>query len=299
MSDWSPITWRLRSRTLTTADHTLIMGVLNVTPDSFSDGGRFFPDDTVAVDAAIVHGRAMYEQGADIVDVGGESTRPGATAVPEDEEVDRVVPVVAGLVDEGVVVSVDTTKPAVARAALDAGAEAVNDVTALGDPAMVAACAEAGAGVVLMHMQGAPRTMQIDPRYDDVLADVGSALRAWAGRAEASGIAHDRICLDPGIGFGKTPAHNLALLCGLDDLAGMGYPIVLGASRKSLLGAILERAGHPASPEARDPATGATLALAIRAGVGVLRVHNVAAAVQVGRVADAIVRFSRGDDEGA
>jgi len=204
--------------------------------------------------------------------------------------------VVAGLVERNIVVSVDTMKPAVAAAALDAGAEAVNDVTALRDPAMVEVCREAGAGVVLMHMQGDPRTMQLDPHYRDVVLDVGDMLRDRATAVEAGGVARERICLDPGIGFGKTRHHNLRLLAHLDDLVAVGYPVVLGTSRKSTLGAILEGAGHPAPPEARDFATSATLALAIQAGAAVLRVHNVAAAVQVGRVADAIVRSSHDND---
>jgi dihydropteroate synthase len=296
----SPLQWRLRTRTLTTEDHTLIMGVLNVTPDSFSDGGGFFGDAVSEGVAAIAHGAAMWEQGADLIDVGGESTRPGATAVSAAEELARVLPVVSGLVKRGITVSVDTAKPEVAAAALEVGAEAINDVTALRDPAMIEVCRQAGAGVVLMHMQGEPRTMQHDPRYGDVVAEVGAMLRDRAAAVETAGIARDRIAIDPGIGFGKTRAHNLALLAGLDDLVAAGYPVVLGTSRKSTLGAILEQAGHPAPPELRDAATGATLALGIRAGAAVLRVHNVAAAVQVGRVADAIVRASfDSNDEGA
>ncbi len=300
MLDRSPITWRLRTRTLSTADHTLIMGVLNVTPDSFSDGGRFFGDAVAETVAAVAHGAAMWEQGADIIDVGGESTRPGAGEVSADEETKRVLPVVSGLVRQGIVVSVDTAKPVVAAAALDAGAEAINDVTALREPAMVEVCREAGAGVVLMHMQGDPHTMQLHPQYADVVSEVGGMLRDRAALVEAAGIERDHLCLDPGIGFGKTRAHNVALLARLDELVAAGYPVVLGTSRKSTLGAILEHAGHPAPPEARDFATGATLALAIQAGAAVLRVHNVPAAVQVGRVADAIVRSSHDDDsEGA
>jgi dihydropteroate synthase len=300
MAAWSPLRWRLRTRTLGTEDHTLIMGVLNVTPDSFSDGGRFFGDAAAEAVAAIAHGAAMWEQGADLIDVGGESTRPGAAEVSAVEEIARVLPVVSGLVKQGIVVSVDTSKPAVAAAALEAGAEAINDVTALRDPAMVEVCRETGAGVVLMHMQGEPRTMQRDPHYGNVVAEVGGMLRDRAAAVEAAGVARDHISIDPGIGFGKTRAHNLALLAGLDELVAAGYPVVLGTSRKSTLGAILEQAGHPAPPESRDAATGATLALGIQAGAAVLRVHNVAAAVQVGRVTDAIVRASLdNDDEGA
>jgi dihydropteroate synthase len=277
------VTWQLRTRTLSTADHTLIMGVLNVTPDSFSDGGEHVRD-------PVRHGLAMWEAGADLVDVGGESTRPGSTGVDASVELARVVPVVSELAAAGVVVSVDTRKPAVAAAAIDAGCEVINDVTALTDPTMAEVCADGEVGVVLMHMRGTPETMQDGPGYDDVVGEVTDALGTAAVQAEAAGIARDRICIDPGIGFGKTQEHNLALLAHLDALVATGYPLLVGASRKGFLGRILDAAGHPAVAAERDPATGAAVALAVAAGAAVVRVHDVAAALQVTRTADAIVR---------
>ncbi len=207
-----------------------------------------------------------------------------------------MVPVVAGLAARGVVVSVDTSKAAVAEAALAAGAEIVNDVSAFSDPEMTGVCSGSGAGVVLMHMRGTPRTMQDDPQYDDVVADVRRFLLERAGAAVHAGIAPSSICLDPGIGFGKTFAHNLELLAALDELVEAGYPVLLGASRKGFLGGLLEEAGHPAAAEDRDAATGATTALAIAAGVAVIRVHDVASALQVARIADAIVRARSTND---
>lgn len=276
---------------LSTLDHTLIMGVLNVTPDSFSDGGDFFtPSGEVDHDAAIHHGLELQEAGADLVDIGGESTRPGSRGVDATTELDRILPVVRDLAAAGVVVSVDTSKPGVAEASIDAGAEVVNDVTALGDPDMGRVCADAGVGVVLMHLQGSPETMQDDPGYGDVVAEVRDSLLGDAARTEAAGITPNRICVDPGIGFGKTLDHNLALLAHLGVLVDTEYPVLVGASRKGSLGKILELAGHPAGAEDRDPATGATVALAITEGAAVLRVHNVPAAVQAARIADAIVR---------
>lgn len=277
--------WRVRTRTLSTVDHTLIMGILNVTPDSFSDGGRF----SGAV-PAIAAGRRLAAAGADIVDVGGESTRPGAAEVEPAMEIERVVPVVRGLAESGIVVSVDTSKAAVAAAAIAAGAEIVNDVTALRDPDMAPVCAGAGVGVVVMHMQGTPRTMQQAPRYDDVVSEVRSYLLERAAWAQRQGIDGERLCLDPGIGFGKTLEHNLALLGGLAELAGTGYPLLVGASRKRFLGAVLAASGIETSPGERDTATAATTALAIAAGCAVIRVHDVAGTLEVARIADAIVR---------
>ena len=265
------------------------MGVLNVTPDSFSDGGLV--DETgVDHEAAFVRGKSMVDQGADVVDVGGESTRPGSAGVGADEEIRRVVPVVERLAAAGVVVSIDTSKAAVAQAALDAGAEIVNDVTALSDPEMAKVCAASGCGLVLMHMQGTPRTMQEAPQYDDVVLDVAYALRDAAAAAVESGIERSKIVLDPGIGFGKTWNHNLELLHNLERIALLGYPLLVGASRKSFLGAILDAAGHHTEPSERDPATLATVALAIASGVAAVRVHDVAGALQAARTADAIVR---------
>ncbi|HEX9642422.1 MAG TPA: dihydropteroate synthase [Acidimicrobiia bacterium] len=296
MAGFSPVEWRLRTRTLSTGDHTLIMGIVNVTPDSFSDGGAFVGDAAGPADhaAALAHGLRLVADGADVVDVGGESTRPGAADVPLDVELQRVIPVVAELAARNVVVSVDTSKPEVARAALEAGAEAVNDVTALADPAMVEVCATAGAGVVLMHMQGTPRSMQAAPRYGDVVEEVTGYLLGRAAAVAAGGVAAERICIDPGIGFGKALDHNLALLGSLDRLVAAGHPVALGASRKSFLGAILERSGRRVDAADRDPATGATTALAVAAGVAVIRVHDVASTLQVVRIADAIVRATSG-----
>jgi len=271
---------------LPTDERTVVMGVLNVTPDSFSDGGNFF--DT---GAAIERGLEMIAQGADLVDVGGESTRPGSLPVPEGEERRRVVPVVAALSAAGGVVSVDTAKGTVARSALAAGATVVNDVTALADPETAVAIAAAGAGVVLMHMQGAPRTMQEDPHYDDVVTEVRDFLLDRAAAAEDAGIRADAICLDPGIGFGKTLEHNLALLGHLDVLAAAGYPVLVGASRKSFLEHLL----GPIAAEDRDPATAAAHVLAIARGATLIRVHNVVMGLRTARVADAIVRAAGGE----
>lgn len=287
-----PLTWRLRTRTLDTADHTLVMGVVNVTPDSFSDGGVHTAGGVIDHRSAISHGLGLIEAGADIVDVGGESTRPRSRPVAAADEAARVLPIVEALVSEGAVVSIDTTKVEVAAAALEAGAEIVNDVTALADPAMGRLCAESGCAVVLVHMKGTPQTMQDDPRYDDVVTEVATALGRAADGAIEAGVAPDRICVDPGIGFGKTSLHNLELLRSLDHLVAYRRPVLVGASRKGFLGAILEAAGHPAPPQGRDPATLATVALAVASGAAVIRAHDVAGAVQATRTADAIVRTS-------
>lgn len=241
-----------------------LMGVVNVTPDSFSDGGAFeHPRDAVAA------GLRLVEQGALVVDVGGESTRPGAAPVDDDEEMGRVLPVVAGLVAEGVVVSVDTRKPRVAEAALAEGAALVNDVAGLRDARMVEVCANAGAPAVVMHMLGDPRTMQADPRYHDVVADVTGYLLAAAERALAAGVPS--VVLDVGLGFGKTVEHNLALLNATGALAAHGHPVLVGASRKSFLGRV-------AGVERPADRLGATLAAhlhAARLGAALLRVHDV------------------------
>ncbi len=259
---------------------TQLMGVVNVTPDSFSDGGLYFDPE-----AAIAHGRELAAAGAAILDVGGESTRPGAEVVPEDEELRRVVPVIEGLVATDGQVSVDTSKAAVAAAALDAGAAIVNDVTALrGDPEMAALCAERGATVVLMHMRGEPRTMQDDPRYDDVVAEVKAFLAERLGAAVAAGIAEEDVWLDPGIGFGKTAAHNLELLRRLGELRELGRPLVIGTSRKSFIG----RVDGSAAGE-RLGGTIASSVLAAAEGAEVLRVHDVAEVRQALAVATAIL----------
>ena len=242
-----------------------IMGVLNVTPNSFSDGGRYFNSAR-----AIEHARRMMDDGADLVDIGGESTRPGAVPVDEAEELRRVIPLVAALAGEGVPVSVDTRKPAVMRAALDAGAAMINDVCGLTAPGAVEAVAAADAGVCLMHMQGDPRTMQQAPEYDDVVAEVRRFLLARAAACEAAGIARERIVLDPGFGFGKTLKHNLALLAGLPALAAAGYPVLAGLSRKSSLG---ELTGRPV--DERLAASIAAALAAVARGASLLRVHDV------------------------
>jgi dihydropteroate synthase len=233
---------------------------------------------------------AMAEAGADLVDVGGESTRPGAEPVDADEEIARVVPVVAALAERGIVVSIDTSKAVVAAAALAAGAEVVNDVTSLGDPDMAGVVAEWRAGLVIMHMLGTPRTMQDDPRYDDVVSEVRDFLVQRAAVAEGAGVTGDRIAIDPGVGFGKTVGHNLQLLGGVTAIADTGYPVVIGASRKSFLAALL----GPLPPEERDAPTAAAHVLAISGGAAVIRVHDVVVALRTARVADAIVRQQGG-----
>jgi len=249
--------------TLRTREHALLMGVLNVTPDSFSDGGRF-----ATPDQAAAAGRALHDAGAALVDVGGESTRPGAPPVPPARELDRVLPVLERL--RGLPLSIDTRRASVAARALDAGVLVVNDVSAGADPEMLPLVAERGAGLVLMHMRGDPATMQADPRYDDVVREVEDYLLGRAATAEAAGVARDRILLDPGIGFGKTVVHNLALLAALPRLAGRGYPVLVGVSRKSFLGAITGR-----DAAGRGDATTAAVALAAFHGAAVVRVHDV------------------------
>jgi dihydropteroate synthase len=249
-----------------------IMGVVNVTPDSFSDGGEFLDRD-----AAIAQAARLAVEGADMLDVGGESTRPGSRGIGEAEERRRVVPVIAGVRAAGIAarISVDTSKAAVAAAALDAGADYVNDVTALrGDPDLAALVADRGAGVCLMHMLGSPRTMQDDPRYDDVVDTVKAFLEARMAAAVRAGIAEERIDLDPGIGFGKTVAHNLELIDRLGELVALGRPVVLGTSRKGFLGRITGRE----DPHARVAGTLATLVLGLERGATVFRVHDVAPA---------------------
>ena len=249
-------------------DRPRLMGVLNVTPDSFSDGGDF-----AAEDDAIAHGRAMAEAGADIIDVGGESTRPGSHAPDEAEEMRRVVPVIRALAGDGLLVSVDTRRAAVMAAALDAGARIVNDMSALGhDPAARAAVARRGAWVVLAHMQGTPETMQRRPRYDDASLDVFDALAARVDAAEAAGIPRARIVVDPGIGFGKSARHNLEILRDLALFHGLGCPLLVGASRKSFIGRL--SAGE--APKARLPGSLAAGLHALGEGAHILRVHDVA-----------------------
>jgi dihydropteroate synthase len=246
-----------------------IMGVLNVTPDSFSDGGEWFD-----FGAAVERGRVLVAEGADIVDVGGESTRPRANPVAEGEELRRVVPAVEALGGLGAQISVDTMKPAVAAAAISAGATYVNDVTAFRhDPAMAGLVAQRGCDCCLMHMLGEPRTMQDDPRYGDVVDDVKAFLVERAAFAVREGVAESRIQVDPGIGFGKTIAHNLELLRRLDEIVALGFPVVIGTSRKSFLGRLTGRE----DPHDRVAATVATTVMALERGAAVFRVHDVAA----------------------
>lgn len=261
--------WQLTDRTIDLTHRVLVMGIVNVTPDSFSDGGRYFD-----VDRAAEHAIDLVRQGADILDVGGESTRPGANPVELGEELDRVLPVIerlAGRVE--VPISIDTAKAEVARRAIAAGAHIINDVTALrGDPGMAAVARESGAGVVLMHMIGTPRTMQQDPVYTDVVAEVARFLNERAVFAESAGIDRERLVLDPGIGFGKTLEHNVALFQRMRELTQLGRPLLVGASRKAFIGKLL----GGAQPGERLEGTLAAVVAAICAGAKIVRVHDVA-----------------------
>ena len=263
-----------------------ILGVLNVTPDSFSDGGAFLDPER-----AVEHGLRLEAEGAGAIEVGGESTRPGAEPVPLGIELERVVPVVRALAGRSkVAIAVDTTKLEVARAALDAGATIVNDVSAgRADPGILALAAEREATLVLMHMLGSPRDMQQAPRYDDVVAEVAAFLRERAGAAAAAGVPPRRIWLDPGIGFGKTLEHNLELIARLPEIAALGHPVCLGVSRKSFIAAIEAAAGVAKSPpESRIGGTAAAVALGVLGGASILRVHDVAIMAQAARVARAL-----------
>jgi dihydropteroate synthase len=263
---------------------TLVMGVLNVTPDSFSDGGTFLD-----VGRAVEHAREMAQAGADIIDVGGESTRPGAANVSAEEELRRVLPVIERLRD--LTVSVDTTKAAIAEEALAAGARIVNDISALRfDPRVVDVVRDAGAGVVLMHMQGTPQTMQQNPHYDDVVAEVRSFLAERIAFAESHGLKKSQIAVDPGIGFGKTVEHNLQLLARLGEFSSLGCALMVGTSRKSFIGRVLAPLGSEPGREtdARLWGTAATVAWAVTRGVRVVRVHDVAEMTNVVRMVEAV-----------
>ena len=242
------------------------MGVVNITPDSFSDGGHF-----VDPRAAIDHAFRLIEEGADIIDVGAESTRPGARSVPQDEELERLLPVLQALRSAAVPVSVDTIKPAVMRAAIDEGASLINDINALRAEGALQAVAGASVGVCLMHLKGNPRNMQDSPAYDNVVAEVTQFLAERVAVAEASGIARDRISIDPGFGFGKTAGHNMQLLKGLGAICDLGLPVIFGASRKSTLGAVT---GRPVTE--RVHASVAAALLAVDRGAAIVRVHDVA-----------------------
>ena len=281
--------WVCGERRLDVFERVHIMGILNVTPDSFSDGGEHFSQ-SLAIERAL----RMADEGADIIDIGGESTRPGAEQVPVEEEIKRVIPIVASLSkDMRAAISIDTTKAAVAAAALEAGAVIVNDVSAMRfDSNMTKVVKESGAGVVLMHMLGTPRTMQRDPHYEDVVAEVSESLHRWADEAGENGIARESIAIDPGIGFGKTVQHNLRLLKDLavlsapkstDSRESFRYPLVVGPSRKSFIGATLDvEVGD------RVEGTAATVAWSVARGAQVVRVHDVKQMARVVRMTEAI-----------
>jgi dihydropteroate synthase len=261
-----------------------VMGVLNVTPDSFSDGGRFFEPNR-ALDRA----REMVAEGADVIDVGGESTRPGAESVTVEEELRRTVGIVASLASEGVAVSIDTSKPEVANACLDAGALIVNDVTALRNDDMKRVCADAACTVCLMHMKGDPRTMQTAPAYEDVVGEVKEELDVRAQNAIKAGVARHNIWIDPGIGFGKTVEHNLRLLKGIGELVALGYPVLVGVSRKSFIGRLLGPESAPLPVEERLVGSLAAQTVAQMNGVRIVRTHDVAATRGAARVVQAIL----------
>ena len=274
-----PTHWRLRTRSLElpspggTLRRPLVMGIVNVTPDSFSDGGRH-----ASVEAAVAHGLALVAEGADILDVGGESTRPYAAPVPLDEELRRVSEVVRRLATEtSVPVSIDTSKAAVAARTIELGAEIINDVTGLeGDPAILAIACDTGAGICAMHMRGTPQTMQVDPRYDDVVDEIHDYLASRRDALVATGIPLEKLCLDPGIGFGKTHAHNRALMAAAGRFLDLGVPILVGHSRKGFIRKSIEEAlGRPASLDEVDAGTaGAACGLAAQ-GIQIVRVHAV------------------------
>jgi dihydropteroate synthase len=284
------LTLEVRGRRFSLGPKTWLMGIVNVTPDSFSDGGAFFD-----ADRAVDHGLELACQGADILDVGGESTRPGSFPVPAEEEMRRVLPVIEALRKRtAVLLSIDTTKAAVARAALEAGADIVNDISGLRfDPAMGPVVAASGAGLVLMHMKGTPRTMQESPRYDDLMGEIGAFLRDRVKEAEAAGVSRERIVVDPGVGFGKTPEHNLTLLNRLAELEAVGRPLCVGLSRKSFIGRIL---GLP--PGERLEGTIAAAVLAVGRGARILRVHDVGPVSRAVRVAEAVLDADGGREDG-
>jgi dihydropteroate synthase len=274
--------WRTNRRVFDLRERGVIMGILNVTPDSFSDGGHYS-----AAETAVNHALRMVEDGAEIIDVGGESTRPGAEEVSADEEMRRVVPIIKMLRGRSdTAISIDTSKAEVARAAMEAGAEIINDVTALTrDPAMATVAAESNAGVVLMHMQGTPRSMQNDPDYEDVVREVKVYLASRLVAARNAGIEDERMAIDPGIGFGKTPEHNWALIRTLEVFADLARPVLLGVSRKSLL---KEIAGD--DMPRRDAATAALTALGRSKGARIFRVHEIAGNLGALRAAERLLR---------
>ena len=275
--------WSCGDHTLSLGERTLVMGIVNVTPDSFSDGAMF-----ASVDDAVAHGVRLVDEGADLLDVGGESTRPGSDPIDADEELLRVVPVIEGLVKArpATPLSVDTRKPEVASAALDVGASVVNDIAGGRNSALLETVSRTGAGVVLMHMLGEPKTMQDDPRYDDVVAEVHEFLRERIEAAVFAGIPEERVCIDPGIGFGKTVDHNLALLRAVPALRMLGAAVMVGASRKGFIGTLT----GVEDPAARLEGSLAVAVLAAAHGADLVRVHDVEATVRALKVADAVVR---------
>jgi dihydropteroate synthase len=279
----APHDLRVADRVLPTATRCLVMGVVNVTPDSFSDGGRYLDPD-----AAVAHGLALAAEGADLLDVGGESTRPGAGDVAEAVELERVLPVVEGLAaSAGVPVSIDTRKAAVAAAALRAGAAMVNDVSAgRHDPELLDVAAEAKVPLVLMHMRGTPATMQDDPSYDDVVAEVAAFLGERCQAAEAAGVDHDALVVDPGIGFGKRDRDTYALLDNLARLTRLGHPVLVGTSRKGFIGRALD-----APVDQRLEGTAATVVWAVQRGARIVRVHDVAPMVRAVRMTESLLRW--------
>ncbi len=301
-------TWRLRSRALELGERTLVMGVLNVTPDSFSDGGLY-----LSLEKAVDHGLRLLDEGADILDIGGESTRPGSSVIPDsgglrppsarpalpdraavsaEEELRRVIPVIDGVLKArpGAVISIDTYKSGVARAAVEHGAEIVNDVSAFRwDTAMAATVADLRSGAVLMHMRGRPEEWRTLPPPDDIVGLVRRELGEWAAAAEQAGVRHDCIVLDPGFGFGKNFEQNYPLLAGFAQLHDLGYPLLAGTSRKSFIGRTLAREGKDAPPAERLYGTIASTVACILQGAHIVRVHDVKAAMDGAKVADAIL----------
>jgi dihydropteroate synthase len=278
------LVWRVGNVEIDCGKRTLVMGILNVTPDSFSDGGRYLDHG-----AAVARGIEMVDEGADFIDVGGESTRPGSDPVSTDEERDRVVRVIETLAGKvPVPISVDTRKPTVAKAALEAGALIVNDISGARDPEMFAVAREASAGMVLMHMKGEPKTMQVAPHYDDVVAEVHEYLRERIEAAEFAGMAPERLCVDPGIGFGKDLQQNLALMHHVETLLDLGRPVLVGPSRKRFIGALLDL-----PEDDRVEGTAGAVAWLVSRGAHIVRVHDVREMVRVIRVVDAIGRAER------
>lgn len=259
----------------------VVMGILNITPDSFSDGGCFLNPEQ-----ALQQAQVLERAGADVIDIGGESSRPGAEPVTAAAEAERVLPIIRAVRAAGAIpISIDTTKSEVAEQALAAGANIVNDISALGDPAMAEIVARTGAGLVLMHMRGEPRTMQDEPHYDDLLGEIAAFLADRAARARQAGIPAERIVIDPGIGFGKTVAHNLRIIDNLQTFDRLGYPVLLGPSRKRFIGAVTGR-----EVGERQAGTLAAVALAVYNGARLVRVHEAAAAVDAAALADALIR---------